>query len=52
MLFTGKVRHIDDLGRIVIPKNIRKIMEIEDGMPMEIWINKKTNEIILKSIDK
>jgi len=35
---TGIVRRIDDLGRVVIPKTIRKEHNISDGDPMEIFI--------------
>ncbi len=33
---TGIIRRIDDLGRVVIPKNIRKTMDIAEGDPLEI----------------
>ena len=39
MKATGIVRKIDDLGRILIPKEIRKTMKIESGDPLEIFIN-------------
>lgn len=39
MKATGIIRRTDDLGRIVIPKEIRKIMNIYDGCPMEIIID-------------
>ena len=39
MRATGIVRRIDDLGRIVIPKDIRKTMGIKDGDPFEIFID-------------
>lgn len=32
----GIVRHLDELGRIVIPKEVRKELELEVGMPLEI----------------
>jgi AbrB family transcriptional regulator (stage V sporulation protein T) len=35
---TGIVRRIDELGRIVIPKEIRKNFHIDEGEPMEIYI--------------
>lgn len=35
---TGIIRRVDDLGRIVIPKNIRKELNIEDGEPMEFFL--------------
>lgn len=37
MKATGIVRRIDDLGRIVIPKEIRKTMRIREGDPLEIF---------------
>ncbi len=44
---TGIVRRIDDLGRVVIPKEIRKTLRIFDGDSIEIYIGQE-NEIILK----
>jgi len=44
---TGVVRRIDDLGRVVIPKEIRRTMRIHEGDPLEIFID-KTGEVILK----
>lgn len=35
MKATGVVRRIDDLGRIVIPKEIRKVLRIKEGDPLE-----------------
>lgn len=46
---TGMVRKIDELGRIVIPKEIRKNINIHDGEELEIYIN--NNSIILKKIN-
>ena len=37
MKATGIVRRIDDLGRIVIPKEIRKTLKVKEGMPLEIF---------------
>ncbi|SFJ64514.1 AbrB family transcriptional regulator, stage V sporulation protein T [Paenibacillus sp. UNC496MF] len=39
MKATGIVRRIDDLGRVVIPKEIRRIMRLRDGDPIEIFAN-------------
>ncbi len=39
MKATGIVRRIDDLGRVVIPKEIRRTMRIREGDPMEIYTN-------------
>ena len=47
MKATGIISRIDDLGRINIPKEIRKNLKIEEGTPLEIFIGKK-GEIILK----
>lgn len=38
MKATGNVRRIDDLGRIVIPKEIRRAIGIREGEPLEIFI--------------
>lgn len=40
MKATGIVRRIDDIGRIVIPKEIRKAMRIKEGDPLEIFTEK------------
>lgn len=42
MKTTGVVRRIDDLGRIVIPKEIRRTLRIRDGEPLEIYIDKES----------
>ncbi|HIU74456.1 MAG TPA: AbrB/MazE/SpoVT family DNA-binding domain-containing protein [Candidatus Pelethocola excrementipullorum] len=47
MKATGVVRRIDDLGRIVIPKEIRRTMRIREGEPMEIFTGRE-GEIVLK----
>ena len=39
MKATGIVRRIDDLGRVVIPKEIRRTMRIREGDPLEIYTN-------------
>ena len=38
MRATGIVRRVDDLGRVVIPKEIRRSMGIREGEPMEIYL--------------
>ena len=47
MKATGIVRRIDDLGRVVVPKEIRRILRIREGDPLEIFTN-NDGEIILK----
>lgn len=47
MKATGIVRRIDDLGRVVIPKEIRRTLRIRDGDPLEIF-TEKDGEVIFK----
>ena len=47
MKATGIVRRIDDLGRVVIPKEIRRTMRIREGDPLEIFTS-KDGEVIFK----
>lgn len=50
MKATGIVRKIDDLGRVVIPKEIRKGLRIRIGDPLEIYVE-KNGEVILKKYE-
>lgn len=47
MKATGIVRRIDDLGRVVIPKEIRRVMRIREGDPLEIYTDRE-GEVIFK----
>ena len=47
MKATGIVRRIDDLGRVVIPKEIRRTLRLREGTPLEIFTDRE-GEIILK----
>ena len=49
MKATGIIKRIDDLGRIIIPKEIRRTLNIKEGEPFEIFIG-NNNEIIFKKI--
>ena len=49
MKATGIVRRIDDLGRIVIPKELRRALNIEEGNPMEIYT--EGDQVILKKYE-
>ncbi|MBT9176672.1 MAG: Stage V sporulation protein T [Firmicutes bacterium] len=40
MKATGIVRRIDDLGRVVIPKEIRRTLRIREGDPLEIYVDR------------
>jgi len=45
MKATGIIRRIDDLGRVVIPRDIRKNLGIREGDPLEIYIDELTNSV-------
>lgn len=47
MKATGIVRRIDDLGRVVIPKEIRRVLRIREGDPLEIYTD-RDGEVIFK----
>ena len=47
MKATGIVRRIDELGRVVVPKEIRRTLRIREGDPLEIFTN-RDGEVILK----
>lgn len=51
MKATGIVRRIDDLGRVVIPKEIRRTLRIKEGDPLEIFTDRE-GEIILKKYSR
>ena len=39
MQATGIIRRVDDLGRVVIPKELRRNLKIREGDPLEIYVN-------------
>ena len=43
MKATGIIRRIDDLGRIIIPRDIRREMRIREGDPLEIFVDRHEN---------
>lgn len=47
MKATGIVRRIDDLGRVVIPREIRRTMRIKEGDPLEIFTTRE-GEVVFK----
>jgi stage V sporulation protein T len=47
MIATGIVRRIDDLGRVVIPKEIRRSLRIKEGDPLEIFTTRE-GEVVFK----
>lgn len=46
MKSTGIVRKVDELGRVVIPKELRRVLDINEKDPMEIYV--EDDKIILK----
>lgn len=46
MKATGIVRRIDDLGRVVIPREIRRSMGIAEGDPLELYVDTESNGIV------
>ncbi|MFB6473313.1 AbrB/MazE/SpoVT family DNA-binding domain-containing protein [Paenibacillus glucanolyticus] len=46
MKATGIVRYLDSLGRVVVPKELRRVLDIADGSPREIY--REGDKIILK----
>ena len=53
MKATGIVRRIDDLGRVVIPKEIRRTMRIREGDPLQISLTQEYRfSLALKSIEE
>lgn len=49
MKSTGIVRKVDELGRIVIPKELRRTLNIEEGDPLEIFVDGE--EVILRKYE-
>ena len=47
MKATGIVRRIDDLGRVVIPKEICRSMGISEGDPLEMYVDTENNGLVL-----
>lgn len=48
MKATGIIRRVDDLGRVVIPKEIRRTLRIKEGEPLEIYIEHDGSVIFRK----
>lgn len=47
MKATGIVRRVDDLGRVVIPKEIRRSMGVKEGDPIEMFIDNESGGLVL-----
>lgn len=50
MKATGIVRRIDDLGRMIVPKEIRRNLGIREGDPLEIWVD--GNNLVFTKYEK
>ena len=48
MKATGIIRRIDDLGRVVIPREIRNTLHIKEGDPLEIYLDSKGGVVFRK----
>ena len=51
MRATGIVRRLDDLGRLVIPKEIRRVLGWGEGEPIELYFDRENNTIALKKYE-
>lgn len=51
MKSTGIVRRIDDLGRVVIPKEIRRSLKIREGDALEIYVDETSEMICYQKLD-
>ena len=48
MIFSGIVRRLDDLGRIVIPKEIRRAFGLHENDALEIYVDNENEQIVLR----
>ena len=51
MRATGVVRRLDDLGRLVIPKEIRRMLGWKEGDPLELYFDRENKGIVLKKYE-
>lgn len=51
MKTTGIVRRIDDLGRVVIPKEIRRTLRLREGDPLELLMSEDGTSVIFKKYE-
>lgn len=51
MRATGIVRRLDDLGRLVIPKEIRRVLGWKEGDPLELYCDRENKTIALKKYE-
>ena len=48
MIFSGIVRRVDDLGRVVIPREIRRAFGLHENDALEIYVDNENDQIILR----
>lgn len=48
---TGLIRRVDDLGRVVIPKELRQVLFIQDGDPLEIYLTNDRSGVVFRRHD-
>ena len=48
MIFSGIVRRLDDLGRIVIPREIRRSFGLHENDTLEIYVDNQNDQIVLR----
>ena len=51
MRATGIVRRLDDLGRLAIPKEIRRVLGWKEGDPLELYFDRENKAIVLKKYE-
>lgn len=51
MISVGIIRRIDDLGRVVIPREVRRSMKIREGDPLEIYVDKDRGIVCFQKVD-
>lgn len=51
MINTGIIRRVDDLGRIVMPKEVRRLLDVKEGDAFEISVDPKNGSVTFKKYE-